>query len=445
VTSPARSTFHRFSPCIDPVADDTFRVSCVTPDADRPTRARSALRGGSAIAVAIGAANVSTYAFTVIAARLLGPRPYGAFAAVMNVLLVAGVLALALQATAARRIAREPSDVHQVEDAILTVGRRSAIGLGLVFLVASPLVNSALRLDSLATAVLLAVAVVPVTMMGAQAGVLQGERRWVPLALLYVASGVPRLVIGAILTLVHPDELVAIGAVALGALAPVIVGAVALRQPRHHRRKEPGDEHTARALWWETVYNSQALLAFLMLSSVDIIIARNTLDAHDAGLYAGGLILAKAVLFLPQFVVVLAFPSMGTEHARRKALLGSLVTIGFIGTCVTLGTSVLSGLAVVFVGGAEYDGIEGSLWLFAVLGTLLSMLQLLVYSVVARQARNSILILWAGLAVLVFAGLTSDSVRELVTRVIAVDAGLFVLLLGVSLWRLRHRPVPTPQ
>jgi O-antigen/teichoic acid export membrane protein len=427
---------------VEPATDDTsgcaLRVCSVSPEADRPSTTGSALRGGSAIAVAIGAANVSTYAFTVIAARLLGPRPYGAFAAVMNVLLVAGVLSLALQATAARRIAREPSDVHQVEDEILTVGRRSALGLGLVFLVASPLINSALRLDSLATAVLLAAAIVPVTMMGAQAGVLQGERRWLPLALLYVASGVPRLVIGAVLTWIRPDELVATGAVALGALAPVIVGAVALRQPRLHRRKEPGDEHTARALWWETVYNSQALLAFLMLSSVDIILARNTLDAHDAGLYAGGLIMAKAVLFLPQFVVVLAFPSMGTDHARRRALLGSLMSVGFIGIGVTLATSALSGLAVVFVGGAEYDGIEGSLWLFAVLGTLLSMLQLLVYSVVARQARNSILILWAGLGVLIVAGLTSDSVRELVTRVIAVDAGLFVLLLAGSLWRLRE-------
>jgi O-antigen/teichoic acid export membrane protein len=413
-------------------------VSGVTPEGDPPPTSASGLRGGSAIALAIGTANVSTYAFTVVAARVLGPRPYGELAAVMNVLLVAGVLSLALQATAARRIAREPSDVHQVESAILTVARRSSLAIGVVFVLAAPLVDTALKLDNLATAVVLALAIVPITMMGAQAGILQGERRWLPLAVLYMASGVPRLVIGVVTIWVQPDALAAISAVAVAACAPVVVGVVALRRPLRHRPRPDRGEHTTLALWWETVYNSQALLAFLILSSVDIIVARNILDPHDAGLYAGGLIMVKAVLFLPQFVVVLAFPSMGTEGAKRTALVRSLAVVGVIGVVVTAGTSLLSGLAVTFVGGAEYDGIKDSLWVFAVLGTTLSMLQLLVYSVVARQARSSILILWAGMVVLVLAGLSADTVRELAGRVTAVDAGLFVVLLAVSLWRLRR-------
>ena len=53
-----------------------------------------------------------------------------------------------------------------------------------------------LRLDSLVTAALVALAAVPLTVMGGQAGILQGERRWLALAVVYVASGVPRLVIG---------------------------------------------------------------------------------------------------------------------------------------------------------------------------------------------------------------------------------------------------------
>ena len=65
----------------------------------------------------------------------------------------------------------------------------------------------------------------------------------------------------------------------------------------------------------EVVHNSHALLAFFALSNADVIIARSTLDEHQAGLYAGGLILTKAVLFLPQFVVVIAFPSMSKQDA----------------------------------------------------------------------------------------------------------------------------------
>ena len=40
--------------------------------------------------------------------------------------------------------------------------------------------------------------------------------------------------------------------------------------------------------------------------------ARSVLDSHDSGLYAAGLIVTRAVMFLPQFVVVVAFPSMST-------------------------------------------------------------------------------------------------------------------------------------
>jgi len=75
------------------------------------------------------------------------------------------------------------------------------------------------------------------------------------------------------------------------------------------------------------------------------------LDDHDAGLYAGGLILTKAVLFLPQFVVVLAFPAMSSASERRKALTRSLGLVAALGVVATAGAWLISSLALVFVGG----------------------------------------------------------------------------------------------
>ena len=66
----------------------------------------------------------------------------------------------------------------------------------------------------------------------------------------------------------------------------------------------------------ETVRNSHALLAFFALSNADVVIARSVLPDEASGLYAGGLILTKAVLFLPQFVVIVAFPALSTAAAR---------------------------------------------------------------------------------------------------------------------------------
>ncbi len=388
---------------------------------------------GMVIAVAMGVMNVATYGFTIVAARILGPRDYGAFAALMGVLLVIMVASLALQATAARRIAATPDHVHQIESVILRVGLQAALGLGALCLVLSPLINEVVRLGSLPTAALIAFAAAPLTLMGAQAGILQGERRWVPLAMIYVSVGVPRLVIGLALILWRPTEFAAFLGVTAAAYVPVLVGWLALRHPR-----EPGDhspDHSSRALWHETFHNSNTLLAFFALSNVDILVARNVLDGHQAGLYAGGLIMVKAVLFLPQFVVVLAFPSMSNAAAARATLFKGLLVVALLGALTSLGALLLSGLAVIFVGGDEYSSLQDDLWVFAGLGTVLSLVQLLIYSVLARQARRAVLLVYAALLAVIGAGRLADSVNELLLLVLTVDLALLAALVVVA---LRH-------
>lgn len=402
----------------------------VTADA----RLRPATRGGSSVAVAMAVMNVATYGFTMVAARLLGPQAYGAVAAFMATLLVFAVLQLGLQATAARRIAADHRHLAMVRHTTMKVTVGAAVVLGLVLLVLTPVVDEVLRFDDLRAAALIGVAVVPLTVVGGQLGILQGERRWTALSWVYVASGVPRLVLGIALVLLSPTAFAAMVAVTAGAFVPVGVAWLFLR---HDPAGVPSrQEHGARNVLGELFHNSQALLAFFALSNVDILIARNQLSAHEAGLYAAGLILVKAVLFLPQFVVVLAFPSLATERERRRALVRGLGLVAVAGAVCTLGAWVLSDVAMVFVGGSEYAEIEGRLWLFAVLGTALSMLQLLVYTVLARQARKSALLVWLALVALVLVGAGSDSWQTLLDRVVLVNVVLFVVLLGVTAWRL---------
>jgi O-antigen/teichoic acid export membrane protein len=162
------------------------------------------------------------------------------------------------------------------------------------------------------------------------------------------------------------------------------------------------------------------------------------LNAHQAGLYAAGLILVKAVLFLPQFVVVLAFPSMSDATAARATLFRSLGVVVLLGALTAAGVAVLSGLAVVFVGGEEYSAIKEDLWLFALLGTVLSMLQLLIYSVLARQARRAVLLVWGALFAVVAVGQLADSVNSLMLVVLSIDVVLLVALLAVALLHTRR-------
>lgn len=395
----------------------------------------SVLRGPGAIAVAMGVMNVATYGFTMIAARLLGPQSYGALASLLATLLVIGVVQLGLQATAARRISADPRHVAQIEKTVLGVTYRASLAIGLVLLVLTPLVNRVLKLDSLATAALVAVTAVPLTITGGQLGVLQGERRWWPLAVMYLASGVPRLVIGTALVFWHPTETSAMLGVTLGTIPPVLLGWWALRG--HRGPGVRSEEHGFRLVLRETISNSQALLAFFALSNADVVVARNVLSGHSAGLYAGGLILAKAVLFLPQFVIVVAFPSMSTAAERRQALTRSLLLVGGLGALATVAAYLLKDVALVFIGGDDYREIASTLWVFAILGTALSMLQLLVYSVLARQGKRAAYLVWAAFLAVVGIGYFVTTLNALITLVVTTDVVLFAALLALSLYMLR--------
>ena len=403
--------------------------------------------GSGVIAVAMAVMNVSTYGFTIVAARLLGPAEYGALAAIMGLLMVVNVVSLGLQATGARRISAAPEDLAQIEAEVLSTTTRAALVLGLLALAASPLIAAVLELDSWAPAALIAVAAVPLTVMGGQGGILQGERRWVPLALIYLSMGLGRLVFGVAAMVLEPHTLGAMVGITLGAFVPMVVGWYAMRHPSRTGERAAAPRPQAGRRRWapgsvlhETMHNSHALLAFFALSNADVVIARTVLPEHPAGLYAGGLILAKAVLFLPQFIVVIAFPSMSKQPSSRRMHLSSLGLVLAIGTATVVGTALLSRLAVTFIGGREYAELQDMLWGFAALGTLLAMLQLMVYGVVARQHQRMVFVIWGALALLVAMGPLVHSTGGLLRIVVAIDAALFVVLLLVSL-----RPAPVEE
>jgi len=404
---------------------------------------RSFLRSSAVIAVAIGVMNITTYGFTIIAAHTIGKDAYGAFSALMGALLVISVLSLGLQATGARRIAAHPGQVVAIEQIVLGVGLRSALALGGICLVLAPVLNEVLRLHSLPTALLVCVAAVPMTYMGAQSGVLQGERRWEPLALVYLSAGLGRIVIGTALITVRPGEFSAMLGVALGCWVPVLVGWVALRRPRVEHLHAEG--HPGLDLMKEVGTSSQALLAFFALSNADILIARAVMSESEAGLYASGLIMVKAILFFPQFVVVIAFPSMSEQGASRRTLAMALTVSAAIGSLGVLATLVLPDLALLFVGGDEFSAIKDDLWKFAIVGTLLAMLQLLVYSALARRQGRAVIIIWTALAVLIAVALSMSMATSLVLLVATVDGVLFLALFALAASQPTVRPTaPTP-
>ncbi len=396
---------------------------------------RRFLGGSGGIIVGTAVMNVCTFGFTIVAAGILDTSSYGAFFALLNLLMVVSVVNMGLQATAARRIVADPASVAPIERAILRVGYAAALAVGGGLAVLSPAVTWLLQLDSVGPALVLAALAVPTTVMGAQVGILQGEKRWAALSWVYVLAGVPRIA-GLALLWWRPTESIALLGSGLGYIAPVVLGWWVLRRPRAPQETSVDVPPEVTATWpllREALHSSQALLAFFALANVDIVVARHVLSDHASGLYAVGLLVAKIMLYLPQFVVIVMFPSLATAHERRRAVLRGTTAILGLGAACTLGVLLLAGVAADVLRSEKLAAVEGHLWLFAVLGTLLSITQLLVYATLARQGRRSIHLVWVALVVCVALGAATSAATQLLAVMIGVTGVLTAVLVAISL------------
>jgi O-antigen/teichoic acid export membrane protein len=264
-------------------------------------------------------------------------------------------------------------------------------------------------------------------LFGAEAGVAQGSGSWGYLAGLYVASGAGRLVFGTAGALVLPTATGVLFGVLVGACLPVLLGwsllrasaAAGRRAPRAAtHRPETGRAVTTQVLR-ETMHAAHALLAFFAVTNADAVLARIVLSEHDSGLYGAGLIVAKAALFLPQFVAVVAFPALARSENPATRRIATL-TVAALGMAAALGTWLLPQLALVFAGGERYADVQGQLPLFAVEGAVFALVNLLVYDALAAESPGVIVLLWLILAAVVaFALLAVDTRSGLVLTMIA--------------------------
>jgi len=382
-------------------------------------------------------ANVAGYLLQLLAGRWLGVNGYSEFASLLAVQLLCAVPALALQNVVAREFVRGASVA-----ALRALQWRCAAIVAVLALVLIPVVTLALDVGVLACAGALAAAPAQVLLTGEQ-GILQGERRFRMLAVVLGAAGVARVVPALALLALGAGAGPALWGAAFGlataaALARLLAGSSAqgaTSGPSPAETSAPADGSTPEPVVGvlPVLRAAQVQAALMAMSSADLIVVRMVLDEAEAGRYALGAIAAKIAFWLPAAVGVVLYPRMAQPAHSGRAIRDALAVLSVLGVFAVAGAAVAAPLAPLFAG-QDYAPVQGLLWLFALHGAILAVLQGAVLSAIAVDRTTPAALTWLGLAVeVVLMVLFARTAPALIGTAVAVAATTTILVVVIAL------------
>ena len=408
-------------------------------------------RSGALLLAGTLSANILAYTFFIILSRYLSAGSLGAVGALVNLSTIAAVPALGLQLVAARRVARRsvdhspidastagaaPSNTSSTENAasMLRTGLEVGAATALVIVCATPLLGRILHVDALSM-VLLAAGLVPMAVSYALQGVLQGGERFGPLALMVAVSGAAKPVAAVVAATTGGSVPTVMLCLAVGWALTASLGLLLTRPGR--RGGNPASRDRARR---DVVAASVPTSGLLLLSSLDVLLARHHLTPAESGSYTVGALFEKAALWGMAFLATLFYPAMARPLERATATAKALTITAGLGIAGTALTWAASEPLVRIAGGPDYAGLAPDAWRFTALGSLLGLVQVIVYASLARaRVRAGVAIWLAGLVATLSAHVWGDSVRGIVSVMLVTTSALVAVLLFVEF--ARSRPV----
>lgn len=348
--------------------------------------------------VAVGSmvANVCAYFVHLPASRWLSPDQYGEFAVLLQATLVLGVPALAIQAVTAREVVAGRST-----RSLVRLGAVTAVAVAVIAAIAVWPFMTIAHTGLLATAAAFTVAPLLVLISVGQ-GILQGHEHFRALAWVIGLVGVARTM--------PPLVALALGGQAASALVATMVGAVAavgLVVTQVRSLVVDGDDGgLARLSARSVMHASQVQLVLVTATSVDLLLSRVVLSENDSGVYALGTVAAKVAYWLPQAVGLVVFPRLADAQRSASALRGAVFVLLGLSALTSVGAAI-GGPLVPIVIGDDYRPVAGLLWLFAIGGGAMAVLQVALLAAIARHRTRVAAIPWAVLVVEVVVILTS--------------------------------------
>jgi O-antigen/teichoic acid export membrane protein len=352
-----------------------------------------------------GLANVIDFAFHFWMGRLLIPSDFAVLQTLNSVALVYTTASGVFQPVVSRFVAEAQG--REQDDSVPAIFQsflRAALGLGLilgtlVFLFAQ-VIGQLLNLPGW-TIQISAALIFLSTLRPIAAGTLQGEENFIAFGLTRLALSLGRIVLLFFLLQAGLGLTGAVIALPFGWLTSVLCGFLLLGKP-FWTISTPAASSLLREGWKLSFYALLAYIAYMSLTSLDLVWVNQNLPGELAGAYAGLVLMRRVVALLPGVAVTVMFPRVVRVLAEGKLPTRILTQTAVIILAVSGTLSLIyfgfSDQLIGIIFGNDYQAAAPMLgWMgAAMIGISLSSIWLNYY--LAERPRNFVILLGTAVA-----------------------------------------------
>lgn len=386
----------------------------------------------AALLVLDGLANVIDFFFHFWMGRVLIPADFAILQTLNSVMLVYTTASGVFQPVVGRFIAeahgKEQSDsIPGIFQSFLRAAFWLGLALAGVILLFSRSIAQFINVPAW-TIQIGATLIVLSTLRPVAAGALQGTENFVAFGFARLALSLSRILLVFFFLPAGVGLFVAVLALPFGWLASVLCAFLLLGKPFWMRSK-PASQNLLRDGWKLSFYALLAYLAYMSLTSLDLVWVNQNLPGEVAGAYAGLVLMRRIVALLPGVAVTVMFPRVVKILAKgefpNRVLAQTAAIIIIVGGLLSFLYFLFNDQLITNIFGESYQAAIPLLGWMAVgtIGVSLSSIWLNYY--LAEKPRNFVILL--GIAI---------ALEWILLNVFPLSLGSAVLAFGTTGWLL---------
>jgi len=280
----------------------------------------SFLRHGSIIFLFSIIGYISGYLFHVYMGRVLGPEDYGILGSLIAILGIATIPLGAVQIVIAKFTSKlkTQEEFGKIKGLFLRSFRKLFIYGFLVFvplIALSPVVAGFLNIPSAIPIILIGISIIFSFVIPVNFGVLQGLQNFKQLGLNQSLVFLLRLVVGVFLVSWGFGLNGAALAFSVSTASVVLVTFLPLRGVLKQKMSRDIDVPAIYKYYWNTLL---VFTGFILITNIDVILAKHFFTATQAGYYVAASVLAKIAFFLSGIITTVMFPKAVEMHSARS-------------------------------------------------------------------------------------------------------------------------------